>query len=127
MQWNGPIRFFIEAYFDLVMLTTINLQHADWQTPFVAVEYSNILSVILMAVTVFLSFFILAYYYKHRELWTVPKFQKKFNTLLQDYITNEQHAWRVVAMIFLFMLKRVAFVVAVLSLGNALPVQIAMI
>ena len=127
MQWNGSIRFFVEAYFDFMMLTAINLQHADWQTPFVAVQYSNILSAILLAVTLLLSFLILVCYYKHRGLWTVPEFMRKFNTLIQDYITDEKHAWQGVAMIFLFMLKRAVFVVAVLSLGNALPIQIAMI
>ena len=110
-----------------MLLAAINLKHADWQSPFVAVKYSNFLSIILLAYTVLLSVLILFYYYNNRKLWTGPEFQRKFNTLLQDFIIDEKHAWRVVAMIFLFMLKRATFVVAVLTLSNALPFQIAMI
>ena len=110
----------MEAYFDLVMFVAINLKHTDWQTPFPAVIYSNVLSIILLVLIVLLSVYIVVHYYKHRETWSVPEFRTKFNTLLEGYIIDSKDKWQVVAMILLFMLKRVSFAVAVLHMGKAL-------
>ena len=120
VQWNGSIRFFIEAYLDLIMSVAINLKHADWQTPFPAVQYSNILSIILFVLIPLLSVLILVYYFRHRETWTMPEFHTKFNTLLEDFILIKKNKWQVVATIALFMLKRVIFVIVALFMSEAL-------
>ena len=127
VQWNGSIRFVMEAFFDFLMLVSINLKHSDWQSPFTAVQFSNVLSVILLIVTVLLGLLILGIYFKHRKSWTLPEFQQKFNTLLEGFIITSKSKWQVVAMILLFMLKRVFFVVAVLCMDKVLPLQIALI
>lgn len=73
----------MEAYLDLVMSVAINLKYSDWQTPFPAVQYSNILSIVLLVLIVLLSLIILVNYFRHRKTWTEPEFQMKFNTLLE--------------------------------------------
>ena len=127
IQWNGSIRFFVEAYFDFAMLVSINLKYTDWESPFKAVIYSNTLSTILQVVTVLLSIIILVFYYMNRELWSMPEFQRKFNTLLEGFIVTSASKWQVVAMIALFMLKRATFVVVVMYMDKALPIQICLI
>ena len=92
MQWSGSILFFIEAYTDLVMFVAIDLKYADsnekWKTLYPAVQYSQTLSFILLPIIVLASVFIVIHYYKNRESWTKPEFNRKYNSLLEGFIIN---------------------------------------
>ena len=113
-RWNGPITFFMETYFDFVMFVMINLKYVKQETDYHSVEYSNVLTIILLVLTILMSILIPVFYWYKRKSWSDPTFQKKYGSLIEGYIINEESKWPVLAMMVLFMVRRVLFVFAVL-------------
>ena len=73
-NWSGSIRFFVEAYFDFVMVFSINLKYVEQETNYPSVKYSNVLSILLLVVTVLMSIFIPVFYWYKRKSWEEATF-----------------------------------------------------
>ena len=65
--WNGPIVFFVEAYFDFAMFLSINLKYVEQESDYDSVKYSNTLSILLLVVTGLMSIFIPVFYWLKRH------------------------------------------------------------
>ena len=64
IYWIGLIRLYMELFFDLTLLSILNLHTVDWETQFTGVQISNILSVIILSLVCgLLVFYIVGYFY----------------------------------------------------------------
>ena len=93
VHWSGSIRFFVEAYFDFVMFVSINLKYVEQETDYDSVKYSNVLTILLLIVTVLMSIFIPVFYWYKRNSWEEPNFKKKYGSLLEGFITDSENKW----------------------------------
>ena len=50
LYFNGSIRFFMEVYFDVALLSALNLETVDWDTLFPSEKISNAMSVFFLVV-----------------------------------------------------------------------------
>ena len=126
-HWSGSIRFFVQAYFDFVMFISINLKYVKHETVYHSVKDSNAISYILLVVTVLMTIFITVFYWKNRNSWEQHNFKQKYGSILEGFIIGSENKWQVMAMLVLFMVRRVLFVVVVLQMNELLPVQLGFI
>ena len=49
LLFNGSIRFCMEIFFDVLLIASLNLHTIEWDSPFIAVQVSNYLSIALLA------------------------------------------------------------------------------
>lgn len=50
LYFNGSIRFFMEVYFDVALLSALNLETVDWNTLFPSEKISNAMSIFFLVV-----------------------------------------------------------------------------
>jgi len=74
IKWNGLIRFFYEAYLDILMAAVIDLYLADWSSPFDSTRYSSALSIFLLILTSVVTIAAPIFYACKRESWSKPEF-----------------------------------------------------
>ena len=67
------------------------------------------------------------FYWHKRESWGEPSFQKKYGSLIEGYITDGESKWQIVALMVLFKVRRVIFVVSVLKMNEMLSFQLGLI
>ena len=48
LYWNGLLRLYMEIFFDIAMLSVLNMYTVNWDTKFHAVQLSNIVSVLFL-------------------------------------------------------------------------------
>ena len=83
LYWAGLNRFFIETFLDLALLSILNLHTADWNSQFVSVKASNIVSVItLTSLSFIMLFYIVGYWSIPRETRT-QEYGHRFSPLLE--------------------------------------------
>ena len=69
LYFNGTLRFYTEIFFDIVVVASINLEAADWETPFWSEEMSNFISAFLIGITGFCPFIAIIVIFKSPSLW----------------------------------------------------------
>ena len=60
--WNGFIRLFMEVFQEIALHSILNLLAIDWDSPFEAVKYSNVLALIFTGLVVFVPPFLTVFY-----------------------------------------------------------------
>ena len=116
-----------EAYLDILMSVILELHLTDWSSPFTSAKYSIAISIILLAVCTIFTIATPIYLAFKRESWSKPDVKAKMGSLLSDYDARKGNEWPIVAMISLFMLRRLTFVILVLFMSKAQPIQVALV
>ena len=106
LYWNGSIRFFMEAYLDFVMFSLLNIKTmSELDDRFVIVKASNILSIILLTVSMILPIAMcIIWALKHKQ-WDQDEFAERYGSLLEntDY---RQRKWYVLFVPMTYFLRR---------------------
>ena len=116
LYFNGLIKFFMEIFFDVVLVASLNLQIADWETPFTAEEMSNNLSVVFIILVCGLPITYLLLVCMKPHEWANSKFQSRIGTVFDDLdaVKLENKERTLLFWPIMFFLRRVAFVIVVL-------------
>ena len=100
---------------DLVLLATLNLKAADWNTPYDALYYSNVLAVIIVSVTGVTLLFFIIWLCVNKNKMNDKKFKQNCGALVESTNT-ETHKWSIIAFFVIFFLRRISFVMSVIFL-----------
>ena len=60
--WNGPIRLFMEVFFEVAFASALNLYVVEWDTPFFATKYSNIFALVIFITFSLVCIFLIIFY-----------------------------------------------------------------
>ena len=81
---NGLIRLFIQTYLDFDLYAKVNVVTADWKTSDPAIQFSNILSLIVVILDIILPFLINCIHLKYTwRDWASEKFLKGYGSWLE--------------------------------------------
>ena len=106
LYWNGSIRFFMEAYLDFVMFSLLNIKTmSELDDRFVIVKASNILSIILLTVSMILPIAMCIIWALKYKQWDQDEFAERYGSLLEntDY---RQRKWYVLFVPMTYFLRR---------------------
>ena len=83
LYFNGTIRFYMEVFFDIILVASLNLQTADWETPFIAEKASNYISIsFIVLISIWPVGCILVACIKPKK-WVDEKFKSRCGTILE--------------------------------------------
>ena len=82
--FNGSIRFYMEIFFDVVLLASLNLQNIDWNTPFMSEQASNVMSIVLIDIVIFFTLVSLLVSWFKPEMWLTGAFMDKCGAIFDD-------------------------------------------
>lgn len=124
--WNGSIRLFMEIYLDLALSAFLNVYTADWDSSSHAVDYSNIIAIIALALTAVAPFLLVWHYSRNWDHVYEPEFRKKYGTFVDDLKIDkfEDLKWELLIVPTFFIIRRVAFLVTVFFLKKYLWLQL---
>ena len=120
--WNAFIRLTMESFQDLLLLGALNLQEADWDSPFPAVRYSNYLAAVFVGLACFTpSLFLSCVLYKRTD-WSKPQFRNRYGSVLEgtSFQVEEKRKWTLIIYPIVFFARRASFVVTVLAMKDIL-------
>ena len=80
--WNGTLRLLAEAFFEIMLLSVLNLHTVDWRTENASVEYSNILALFTLMIASCLFAFVSVFYLLKSSQWQNPAFQNKYGSIM---------------------------------------------
>ena len=69
LYWNGSIRFFFEAFYEVTLLSILNIYKNEWGNDFKSILYSNLISIFFLLFILTLPFIFLVYYCCKRPQW----------------------------------------------------------
>ena len=81
--WNGLIRLWMEAYFDLILYSIINEETLFWDRKLFYLTVSNILSLICLGLSSVLPLIFLLYHWRNFNRLKEEKFGKRYKAYLQ--------------------------------------------
>ena len=82
LYWNGLTRLYMELFFQLMLLSALNLHTAEWKSPFESVQKSNSISLFIVALLCsVLVILVIIYFCSPREK-RIRKFKKRCSNLL---------------------------------------------
>ena len=83
--WNGSIRLYIEVYFEISLLSLLNINHIEnneYFTDFESSSYSNILSIIYASTIVSIPVFLMMFIWFKMSKWQDKIFQMKYGSFI---------------------------------------------
>jgi len=119
--WNGLIRLFMEIFFEVAFASSLNLYIVDWDTPFAAVKFSNILSLLFFITSIVISLLLIVFYAKNLGRVDDESFDSRFGAGLEG--TNLKKAndrWSILVYLVFFLGRRIAFIASVILLDHFL-------
>ena len=126
LYWNGFIRLSMEAFFDIVLQSIINVHTADWSTPFSAEMYSNVLALTFLVICCALPVFFFLFYCKRRNDWSNEEFRERFGVVLENSRTVEYaYEWTLLAVPLIFLVRRLILSLVLVFMGDFLWGQLA--
>ena len=82
LYYNGLTRLFMEVFLDIAIMATLNMKTVDWNTKFNSIKASNIISVSLLTLFIFLQLYIVIFYCCKTKQFVDRKFQVKHTEIL---------------------------------------------
>ena len=127
LYFNGTIRFLMEIFFDVAFVASMNLQTADWETPFPSEAMSNDLSVVFIVLVSICPVVLLLLTWCRTSLWTKEKFTNRCGAIFDDLDPKKLERQERVTLIWpmLFFFRRIAFIIVVLRYRETLIMQLA--
>ena len=105
----------------MVLAATLNMHKVDWNTPFSAVQYSNVVAVIFLVTVSALCPFFIVFYCKNFKILPEPHFKDKCGAGVEGTnVESEQPTRYILAYPAFFFARRILFAVSVIFLGNFL-------
>ena len=90
LYWNGTIRLFFEIFYEIFLLTVLNLHSSDWDRVFKSKVYSNVLSVIFVVSFVAIPIFLVIFSCVKRKAWNNDNFEAKYGAFLDGTKTKKE-------------------------------------
>ena len=122
LYFNGTIRFYMEVFFDILLVGSLNIHTAEWDTLFLAEKVSNYISLFFIALICIWPLGSIFVAWKEPLCWRDPAFINKYGTIFDGTSTKKQELGQrsllFVSIIFFF--RRVAFVIVVLAFKETL-------
>ena len=66
--WNGPLRLFMESFFDMFLASVLNVHTADWDSPSSSVQFSNVASIVFLVITGITFFLVTIVYVRNLDV-----------------------------------------------------------
>ena len=82
--WNGLLRLFMETFFDTFLSSVLNVHTADWDSPSSSVQFSNIISLVLLVIKGVTFFLVTTLYVRNLEVLGFPDIRSRVGALLDD-------------------------------------------
>ena len=120
LHFNGLLRFYMSLFFDIALLSCLNLHIADWNSLFNDVKVSNYLSIAFLTLISSVPPILILFHCKKQNLWRKKEFRSKYGTVLGGTSIRLQKEKKriVLAIPTMFFLRRILFIVAVLVMGG---------
>ena len=83
LYYNGSMRFYMEVFFDVGLLTCLNVHMADWETLFFAEKVSNYMSVFFLVLVIVLPIIFIMYYCCNVKDWQTKEFKERCGAALE--------------------------------------------
>lgn len=118
---NGIMRLFIQGFFEMFLLAALNMITADWETGLRDVWYSNLLAYSIVGISLILVAAAPIAYRLCIKRWNNDEFIANYGTYLADLNTNYKlYSYQSIVLVYpvLFLVRRVAFILAVLTMGE---------
>ena len=90
LYWNGTIRLFFEIFYEIFLLTVLNLHSSDWDRVFTSKVYSNVLSVIFVVSFLAIPIFLVIFSCVKRKAWNSDDFRAKYGAFLDGTKTKKE-------------------------------------
>ena len=84
LYFNGTIRFYMEIFFDIIILASLNLYTADWGTPFIAEQASNYLSIVFIILISIWPIGCILLACLRPKKWIAQTFQSRVGTIFEE-------------------------------------------
>ena len=97
------------------MLAVLNLHTAEWDTPYDSEHFSNVLSIVVVAVIGAILLLSIIWLWRNRDKMNEKDFKERCGALVESTNTKT-HKWSIVAIFLMFFLRRISFVVSVIYL-----------
>ena len=84
LVWNGLIRLLMETYFELMLTSTLNVAHGnwDWDVASRSYNYSMVLSIVVLIVCALAPLSMIILFLSKRVNWSDQPFKTKYGSLL---------------------------------------------
>ena len=123
--WNGPIRLFMETFFEMVLALVLNMDSIDWSTPFYGVRYSTALTLISLCFVSGLFPFLTILYFRNFSILAEEKFKNKLGAGMEGTNLKKKVSPRSILFYpLIFFGRRIIFVLSAVFLGDFLFVQL---
>lgn len=113
LYWNGVFRLYMEVYFDITLLSLLNMHMLDWQTEFVAIQASNVISVVTLALISVVPVYFFVFYLKKLDKWGDEGFKKNYSSVLEGTRSLSKEK-KLLVIPMAFFARRLLFVVTVI-------------
>ena len=108
----------------MLLFAVLNLYTADWDTPYDAVHLSNVLAVIIVSIVGATLLLLIFWLCRNRNKMNDKKFKERTGALVESTNT-EKKKWSLIAVLTMFFLRRITFVMSVIFLEEFVWGQIA--
>ena len=78
LYWGGILRLLMEGYLEITIATMLNCVRNNREDRSLSIIFSNVFSILMIALLVTLPVFILFYYWNRRKDWATEEFEKKW-------------------------------------------------
>lgn len=127
LYFNGSIRLFIELFFDVGLIASLNLHVAEHDAHFPSETASYYLSIIFILMISISPIVILLMTFRKPSLWMSAKFNSRCGTFYEDIDPKKmkRHERALMIIPVMFYLRRVVFIVVVLVFREIIWAQLA--
>ena len=116
----------MELYFEVAFASSLNLYVVDWDTPYPAVQYSNILALILFVTCAAVTLFLIIFYAINLNRLNEETFRDRYGGGVEDSNLDRAKDRLSIILIFVtFFGRRIAFIASVIYLGYFFWAQLA--
>ena len=125
--WAVAIRFVFESYLELVICVTIGLLNLQWSSENFSITYCSIFTIVFGVIVIILPLLTSIIYYCNIDRIEEEEFKRKYGTLYDGLQLDDSADKRKSALIypFLFILRRLVFMVTVVWFDYFVWIQIA--
>ena len=118
--WGTLIRLFTEGFFEIALLSILNLKNFEWDSPFRMVRFSNFVSLFAILMVAFLPIYLVCFYGAKKDKWNDDNFQETSGALLEDYKLNSKVVPKtfILIMVVSFFVRRLIFVIGIFYLES---------
>ena len=99
----------------MLLLCVLNIKTAEWDTPYDDVHFSNVLAVILLSIISATLLFLIVWLCRNRNKMNNTKFKERSGALVESTNTKT-NKWSLIAVLVMFFLRRIAFVMSAIFL-----------